>query len=253
MFWSANLLHETGHQCRATLVHLSVSCYDPSMWSLSVSSDTSASPREQIKPGVFCSAVCWNPAFEEDDLFWSDSSFAPRFSLWHPFLSSLRFYWSTQKSQWKQQMETRRLLPRSHQSAAWHYPTLSSSYFFFSSRPAPPWSLPQLLSQQMWRIQLGDEETPLLPCVVFIGWLHVLCVTFLSTHSLLPLHRDSIPALTDVTMKKCFWRFIQGDWILFFIVDEGGILCFSVATELSITHFCADSICFFHHCHLFLI
>lgn len=131
MFWSANLLHETGHQCRATLVHLSVSCYDPSMWSLSVSSDTSASPREQIKPGVFCSAVCWNPAFEEDDLFWSDSSFAPRFSLWHPFLSSLRFYWSTQKSQWKQQMETRRLLPRSHQSAAWHYPTLSSSYFFF--------------------------------------------------------------------------------------------------------------------------
>lgn len=26
---------------------------------------------EQIKPGVFCSAICWHTAFEEDGLFWA--------------------------------------------------------------------------------------------------------------------------------------------------------------------------------------
>lgn len=37
--------------------------------------------------------------------------------------------------------------------------------------------------------------------------------------------------------KKCSWRFSLGDWILFFIVDEGFTFCFSVITELNLAHF----------------
>lgn len=200
MFWSANYLHETGHQRRATLVHLSISCYDPSMWNLSVSSDTSASPHEQIKPGVFCSAVCWHTAFEEDGLFWSDSSFAPPFSLWHPFSSSLclpKFLFIDSEISVEAANGDQKGCST---LASVCCLTLSYTFFFilFSVLTLP--LFPEVfLSSFLSKCEESDSakrKLQMLPSVVFIGWLHVLCVMFLNIYSLLPLHWDSIPALT---------------------------------------------------------
>lgn len=117
--------------------------------------------------------------------------------------------------------------------------------FFCSYCPAPPWSLPQLLSQQMWRIPLGKEETPDVALCCFIGWLHVLCVTVLSTQSSSSTLRFNPSIDCDVKMKKKFLK-IQSGWLdtIFFIVDEGVTLCFSVATELNLTFLCGQCMLF---------
>lgn len=259
MFWSANYLHETGRQRRAALVHLSISCNDPSMWNLSVGSDTSASPHEQIKPGVFCSAVCLHTAFQGR---WSVLEWlflhSPLFSLWHSFLSSLclpEFLFIDSEISVEAATE--------EQESCYTLASLcclTLSYFllytfFCSYCPAPTWSLPQLLSQQMWRIWLGKEETPdgapllfLLAGSMFFVWqFSALTVFFLDTEI------QSQHWLWCKKDKKSFWRFSLGDWILFFTVDEGVTLCFSVTAEVNLTRFCEDSVCFFHHCHLFLM
>lgn len=199
MFWSANDLHETGHQRRATLVRLLILCYDLLMWNLSVSSDTSASPHEQIKPGVFCSAVCWHTAFEEDGLFWSDSSFAPPFSLWRPFLSSLCLptflFIGSEISEEAANGDQKGCYTLASVCCL----TLSYTFFLmlFSVLTVP--LLPEVfLSSSLSKCEeshSAKRKLQMLPSVVLLAGSMFFVWRF-SALSLLPLHWDSIPALT---------------------------------------------------------
>lgn len=255
MFSSANYLHETGRQRRATLVHLSISCNDPSMWNLSVGSDTSASPHEQIKPGVFCSAVCLHTAFQGrrsvlEWLFLHSPLFSLAFFLVFP-LSPWVFIDSDLSVEAATEEQERCYTLASLCCLTLSYFLLYT--FFCSYCAAPPWSLPQLLSQQMWRIWLGKEETPDGALCCFY-WLAPCSLCDNSQHSQSSSSTLRFNPSIDCDVKritKSFWRFSLGDWILFFTVDEGVTLCFSVTTEVNWTRFCEDSVCFFHHCHFF--
>lgn len=202
---------------------------------------------EPIRPGVFCSAVCWHTAFEEHGLFWSDSSFTPPFSLWHPFLSSLclpTFLFIDSEISVEAAV--------GDQKGCYALASVCCLTLSVLSVLLPEVFLSS--SQQMWRIRLGKEKTPDVALCCFY-WLAPCSLCDVSQHS-----QSSSSTLRfnpsidcDVKMTKCFWRFGLGDWILFFIVDEGVPLCFIVATELNLAHFCEDSVSFFHYCYLFLI
>lgn len=146
---------------------------------------------EQIKPGVFCSAtllsrnvVCFGATL---------SGLAPPFSL----LSSLpSFLFIDSKISEEAANGDQK---SSDMLASICCLTLSYTFFFIlvfcslshslKSSSALLWANVKNPTQQR-----GNQTLP--SVVVFIGWLHVLYVPFLSAHSLLPLHWDSIPALT---------------------------------------------------------
>lgn len=130
--------------------------------------------------------------FKEDGLFWSDSSFAPLFSLWHSFLSSrclpeFLFIDSEICVEAATEEQESCYTLASLCCLTLSYFLLSTFFLFLLCRSSlKSSSAPLSANVKNLTRQRGDSRW--CPLVVFIGWLHVLCVTILSTHSLLPRH-----------------------------------------------------------------
>lgn len=172
------------------------------MWNLPVSSDTSASPHTSRSNLVFSVPLSAGTLlFEEDGLFWSDSSFAPPIFFVAlsclPFVS-LTYIYRLRNLRGSSKWRPEELLAR---WASVCCLTLPYTFFFILISVLTVPLLPEVfLSSSLSKCEESNSAKRKLQTsvvvVVCIGWLHVLCVPILSTHSLLPRHWDSIPALT---------------------------------------------------------
>lgn len=202
MFWSANDLHETGRQRRATLVHfvdivqrpldvkpfcrlgyLRITARADQTWCFLFSRLLAhCFSRKMVCFGVTLPSL---PSF----LFGILSRL--------PFVS-LSFLFIDSEISVETAIEDQKSCSTLASLCCLTLSYFLLSTFFFSVLTVP--LLPEVfLSSSLSKCEESDwakRRLQMVPSVVFTGWLHVLCVTILSTHSLLPRHWDSIPALT---------------------------------------------------------
>lgn len=232
MFWSANWNCMKLDISAEPHWYICLSCYDPSMWNLPVGSDTSASPHMSRSNLVFsvplhCLRGRWS-GLERLFLEWL-----------LPFLSSSLHLPNSLFIDSKISEEAANGVQKSSDMlASICCLTLAYTFLFIlvfgslshsslKSSSALLWANVKNLTQQR-----GNSRLSL--CCPFY-WLAPCSQRSQSSSSTLRFN-PSIDC--DVKMKKkSSWRFSLGDWILFFIVDEGFTFRFSVITELNLAHF----------------